>query len=120
MARALERVLAEIMPGALAGAHPITLAEVFSAAAVAFAVPEEAACAGYAFAWCESHVSAVAKLLPLGPVAAQRLVHALLAVVPAAITRSATIEDQDVGAAAPGLAVASARHETQYSRLFRS
>ena len=120
MARALERVLIEIMPSAIAGRRPITFAEAFAAAGVAFGLQQAATCVGYAFAWCESHVSAVAKLLPLGPISAQRLLHALLTIVPEALQRSQTIQDDDVGAAAPGLALACAFHETQYSRLFRS
>jgi urease accessory protein len=31
-----------------------------------------------------------------------------------------TLPDDEIGAAVPGLALASALHETQYSRLFRS
>ncbi|HMA81637.1 MAG TPA: urease accessory protein UreF, partial [Candidatus Binatia bacterium] len=34
--------------------------------------------------------------------------------------RAATIADDELGSAAPGLAILSSRHETQYSRLFRS
>jgi urease accessory protein len=40
--------------------------------------------------------------------------------IPAAVERARTIADEDVCSFAPGLALASSRHETQYSRLFRS
>jgi len=33
---------------------------------------------------------------------------------------AATLADDELASAAPGLALASALHETQYSRLFRS
>jgi urease accessory protein len=40
--------------------------------------------------------------------------------VPAADAEAHALADDDLGAAAPGQAIASARHETLYSRLFRS
>ena len=40
--------------------------------------------------------------------------------IPAAVARALTLDDDELGAAAPGQAVASALHETLYSRLFRS
>ena len=60
------------------------------------------------------------KLVPLGQVAGQRMLTALGARIPEVV--AAAIDDRrrrplDVRA---GLALASARHETQYTRLFRS
>jgi urease accessory protein len=40
--------------------------------------------------------------------------------IPALVERGITLEDDAIGAAAPGMALASMQHETQYSRLFRS
>jgi urease accessory protein len=45
---------------------------------------------------------------------------ALAARIPAVVARASTLDDDDVVSFAPGLALASARHELQYSRLFRS
>jgi len=36
------------------------------------------------------------------------------------VTLVLTIADEDMSTFAPGLAIASSRHETQYTRLFRS
>ena len=38
----------------------------------------------------------------------------------AIIEKSNTIDDEDIGTSLPHLAMASAWHESQYSRLFRS
>ena len=60
------------------------------------------------------------KLVPLGQVAGQRLLVALGAKIPAVVASAITLADDDLSTFAPGLALASARHETQYTRLFRS
>lgn len=125
MASALARVLREIRPAALAAAGgrlraPTTFAEALTAAAVAFGLSAEATLLGYAYTWCESHVAALAKLLPLGPIAGQRVLDRLLRRVPEVVAHARLVGDDAVGASAPGLAVASALHETQHTRLFRS
>ena len=76
--------------------------------------------AGYAFAWCENQVTAAVRLVPLGQGDGQRLLMALGDRIPALARQAPAVDDDDIGASAPGVAVASARHETQYSRLFRS
>ena len=53
-------------------------------------------------------------------VAGQRLLLTLGARIPAAVAAAKAVADEDVASFAPGLALASARHETQYTRLFRS
>jgi len=40
--------------------------------------------------------------------------------VPAACARAALLADAEIGSTLPGLALASALHETQYTRLFKS
>jgi urease accessory protein len=40
--------------------------------------------------------------------------------IPAAVVQGLQVTDDDIGAASPALAIASSRHETQYTRLFRS
>jgi urease accessory protein len=99
---------------------PVTFAELFAACVVRAEVGEQAALTGFAFLWLEGQVTAMAKLLALGPVASQRLLGKLLELVPAVLAHSLSVEDDDIGAAAPGLALVSARHESQHFRLFRS
>jgi urease accessory protein len=105
---------------AAAQAAPITLPAAFALAARGFALGGEAALAAYVWAWLENQVLAAIKLVPLGQVAGQKLLVALGARIPAALATAMALGDDDVATFAPGLALASARHETQYSRIFRS
>jgi len=83
-------------------------------------VPVRQTLLGFAWAWMENQLAAACKAMPLGHTAAQRLTeqlrHQLVAAVDAALAR----EDHELGPILPGLALGSAHHETQYSRLFRS
>ena len=99
---------------------PITLPAAFAVAARAFAVPVDAALTGYVWSWLENQVLAAIKLVPLGQVAGQRLLTTLGEKIPGVVATAMAIEDADLSTFAPGLCLASARHETQYSRLFRS
>lgn len=101
-------------------AAPITLPGAFALAAHALAIDDETALTGYLTSWLENQVLAAVKTVPLGQVAGQRLLFALAARIPAVVTRVRALADDDVTSFAPGLALASIRHETQYSRLFRS
>jgi urease accessory protein len=78
------------------------------------------ALSAYLFSWLENQVLAALKCAPLGQTGGQRMLLALADRIPAAVERAATLGDADLCNFAPGLAIASARHETQYSRLFRS
>jgi urease accessory protein len=93
---------------------------VFALGAVHFALPAPAAAHGYAFAWLEQQVGAAARLVPLGHMASQRVLSALLREVPGWIELALALPSDRIGAVTPALALAAAWHETQYSRLFRS
>lgn len=96
------------------------LAALTAAAAVAWDIPLPAAAEAYAWSWLENQVIAGVKLIPLGQVAGQRLLLELSAQIPAACERALDLADEDIGGTLPMLALASCRHETQYTRLFRS
>ena len=74
----------------------------------------------FAFGWAENMVQATIKAVPLGQGAGQRILSSLTAVIPAAVDHAIGLSDDDRQAFSPMLAITSARHETQYSRLFRS
>ena len=98
----------------------------------------------FAFGWAENMVQAAIKSVPLGQSAGQRILSALAAEIPAAVDYAVALDDgkRNAGDAAelegerdgerdaergterqafsPMLAIRSAQHETQYSRLFRS
>jgi len=99
---------------------PITLPAAFALAARGFAVPADFALTALIWSWLENQVLAAVKLVPLGQVAGQRLLIALGAHVPTVVGTAQSIGDDDLSTFAPGVALASARHETQYTRLFRS
>lgn len=113
-------LLDEVAREMLARPEPVTLPAAFALVAHGYAVPPVAALTAYLWSWLENQVMAAIKTVPLGQVAGQRLLKRLGANVQAAATLAMTITDDDVTAFAPGLALASCRHETQYSRLFRS
>ncbi len=74
----------------------------------------------YAFGWAENMVQAAIKAVPLGQSAGQRILARLCQQIPAAVARALTLGDDERQSFSPMLAILSARHETQYSRLFRS
>lgn len=101
-------------------AAPLTFPAAFSLAAHAMEIASADALEGYLMSWLENQVLVVMKTLPLGQAAGQRMLYALAARIPGVVAHAATLGDDDVSSFAPGLALASVRHETQYSRLFRS
>jgi urease accessory protein len=123
MGQALARLLHDLD---LADAAPwrqradASFATLFMLAAVRWEVPCEAALAGLLWTWLEGQVAAAVKLLPLGQTAGQRLLFAAAAEIPALVATALTMDDDDIGAFAPGAALAAARHETLEVRLFRS
>ena len=73
-----------------------------------------------AFGWAENMVQAAIKSVPLGQLSGQRMLAALSAEIPLAVEQALSIPDNQQQSFTPRLAILSARHETQYSRLFRS
>lgn len=98
----------------------VCFATLFSLAAVRWEIPLPEAVTGYAWAWTENQIIAATRLIPLGQTASQRLLVVASPAIAAAVAEGLTLADAAIGAAAPGLALAGALHETQYSRLFRS
>lgn len=72
------------------------------------------------YSWIESAVMAGVKLVPFGQQAAQKLIMSLCEQYAAGIDKGLNCPEEHMGSATPLAAIASARHETQYSRLFRS
>ncbi|TDH63411.1 urease accessory protein UreF [Dankookia rubra] len=107
---------------AYAARHPRALAHpvAFGAAAGFHGIPLRPALAGWLAAFAANLVSAGVRLVPLGQTDGQVATAALHPVVDAA-TEAALAADLDtLGTAAPMLDLLSMRHETQYTRLFRS
>lgn len=124
---ALFRVLAEMQlrtelfdPAVAKASFGIAHATAFSFACARWEIPAAASAQTYAWAWVENQVLAAVKLVPLGQSAGQRLLHALIPPLGAYSARAAVMLDDDIGICTASSAVASGRHETQYTRLFRS
>lgn len=92
----------------------------FGLSGVLAGADDEALLLSHGLGWCENMVQAAMKAVPLGQAAAQRMLSRLAAELPAAVAQALTRADGDAQAFAPMLAILSARHEVQYSRLFRS
>lgn len=104
----------------LAALKPIALPTAFAYAAVAHAAPDDATLAAYAFGWAENQTAAALKAVPLGQLAGQKILVALRGAIDAAVRRARATPPERISTFAPQLGILSARHETQYSRLFRS
>ena len=76
--------------------------------------------AAYVFGFTENQVMVLAKAMPMGQIAAQRLLFALGDAVMRTVDFAIELEQTDWSSASPWLAIAQVKHETQYSRLFRS
>jgi urease accessory protein len=103
--------------------HPgrLTHAVAFGAAAAFHGLPLRAACHGWLAAFAANIVSAGVRLVPLGQTDGQVATAALLPAIARATDAALTVANADeLGSAAPLLDIFSMRHETQYTRLFRS
>ena len=74
----------------------------------------------FAFGWAENMMQAAIKSIPLGQSAGQRILARLAREIPAAADHALQLGNDERQAFSPMLAILSAQHETQYSRLFRS
>lgn len=99
---------------------PISYLTLYALAGVIWEIELEELQEAYLWSWAENQIAAATKAVPLGQTVAQQLLMRLLDKIPSVISASKVLEDEDIGASLPGLAIASSLHERQYSRLFRS
>lgn len=92
----------------------------FACVVASWNLPPAAALSAYLWSWAENQVLAALKIVPLGQTDGQRMLLALGDRLADIVARASTLKDDDIGAFTPRLAILSSRHETQYSRLFRS
>ena len=113
MGQSLAKLLAELGIGVPVEqpAYPTAYAH----AARAWNIAEREALVAYLWSWLENQVMAALKAVPLGQTAGQKMLLALGGRIDTLVA-----EEPQWTNFAPGLAFLSARHETQYSRLFRS
>lgn len=92
----------------------------FALAAAQTGAPWRESLLSLAFSWAENMMQAALKAVPLGQSAGQRVLSQLSAAIPEAVDHAMHLMDSERQAFTPMLAILSAQHETQYSRLFRS
>ena len=126
MGYSLGRWLASVMPDEAADAwiaealDPLALPVAWAMSCHRLDLDERSAALACLWSFVENQAMVLMKALPMGQIAAQRLLRSLAPMIDQALNRAVDLPEQDWSSAAPLLAVASCRHETQYSRLFRS
>lgn len=120
-ARSLGPLSGGVLESLLAAAlQPPTYPVAMACAAAASGAAPQFSLQGFAFGWAENLVQAAIKSVPLGQSAGQRILARLVQEIPGAVSHAMALGDDERQAFTPLLAILSARHETQYSRLFRS
>ncbi len=121
-ARAFADLLLSLVPDA--AAHRALLGEsqlaCFSFACSRWRVDYQRAAQGLLMSWIENLVLSAVKIIPLGQTAGQQVIFDLGTQIPEVVASAALVDDGEIGASSMALAIASANHETQYTRLFRS
>jgi urease accessory protein len=108
----------------------------FAMASYLFELDIEMALTGFAWAFIDNQVAAAVKLIPLGQTDGQNLLFTLSQLIPECVQQCVKSYDAQstnynasvaqligttsIGQSLAGLAIASSKHEQQYSRLFRS
>lgn len=105
---------------ALRTAEVISFPAAFTFATAHWCIPARDALIAYLWSWLENQVMAALKAVPLGQTDGQRLLLRLGGSLSAIADEALGADEASFANFAPGLAIASSRHETQYSRLFRS
>ncbi|BCP54811.1 urease accessory protein UreF [Kaistia sp. 32K] len=122
MGEALLTLLADLeVPGALrVRGGTLTYPAAFAIAAHHWEVSPAAALKGLMWTIVEGQVAAAMRLVRLGHTAGQRILIAATPVIERSVATARTLDDDEIGNVSVAMAMASAWHETQYSRLFRS
>lgn len=111
------------MQSLLKSLQPFTLPCVHAFVCAAERLPRETALTAYLFTWLENQVTAAIKSVPLGQLAGQRILTQLRGRLPevlAEATERSVASPPLLNAFAPQYAIVASRHESQFSRLFRS
>lgn len=122
MGDALRRLLADLDVEAVRpfGERDISFPAGFALASHHWRLPPRTALTGLLWMVVEGQVSAAIRLVPLGQTSGQRIMIGAVDVIESAARTADGLSDDDIGNTAVGLAMASAWHEHQPSRLFRS
>lgn len=101
-------------------AHCRSYPAVYALAAFDLEVPPRAALSGLMWAMCDAQIAAAIRLSCIGQIDGQRILGDAPEVIANCVSISETLDDSDIGNVSVMLAIGSAQHEVQTSRLFRS
>ncbi len=119
MGFSLNRLLADLRD-VLTRMPEIAFPTAWAGIAATWNIGADAATVAYLWSWAENQVMAALKAVPLGQAAGQRLLAELGRQIPAVAAIAMQLPEAAWSNFSPAFAICSARHETQYSRLFRS
>ncbi|MFQ4144394.1 urease accessory protein UreF [Chlorogloeopsis sp. ULAP02] len=124
MGRSLMRLLVDLQPQLATIANAIgnycNYAIAFGVASAYWQINIEAAVLGYLHNWASNLITTGVKLIPLGQTAGQQLLLELQSLLGATTVEVLDLEDDELSCCSWGLSIASMKHETLYTRLFRS
>ncbi|MBP5997533.1 MAG: urease accessory protein UreF [Azonexus sp.] len=127
MGFSMRRLLRDLRDDALAdvarlleGQPELAFPTVWAGIAATWKIDRQTALIAYLWSWAENQVMAALKAVPLGQAAGQRLLAELGRQIPAVAVDAGKLPETAWSNFTPAFAIACARHETQYSRLFRS
>ncbi|WP_018605863.1 urease accessory protein UreF [Uliginosibacterium gangwonense] len=111
--------LAPILAG-LSNLGEVAFPTAWSGIAATWGIAPLDAITAYLWSWAENQVMAALKAVPLGQAAGQRLLAELGRDIPQLAQTALALPEVEWSNLTPAFAICCARHETQYSRLFRS
>jgi urease accessory protein len=124
MGRSLIRLLIELQPQIKPIADVVgnscNYAIAFGIAAAHWQINIQATSLGYLYSWANNLITAGVKLVPLGQTSGQKILLELQPLLSYATAQILNLEDDELSCCTWGLSLASMRHETLYTRLFRS
>lgn len=97
-----------------------TYLPLFALALLHFKVPLKEGLCGWLWSWLENQITVACKTIPLGQTPAQQTLCDLMPEIERCASLGLSLNEDEIGMTLPNLAMVSAWHETQYSRLFRS
>jgi urease accessory protein len=127
MGHALRRWCVDVLPeipaaqkSILISLEPLSVLTAHALAAYTMGISAHAGATAYAFGFVENQVMAASKAIPLGQTATQQSLRAITANIAPQVVAALALPEAHWSSAAPLAAIASMKHETQYTRLFRS
>ncbi len=99
---------------------PIAFVSAMAALGVLHELDPALGATAFSYGWIDAQIAAVAKSIPLGQAAVQRLLVQLTGSIEPQVAHSLVATEHQIENFSPMLAVLSAQHETLYTRIFRS